>query len=108
MKSKDNTKSLGLEAASLGLVPGYTGEPEKKIKKEDPLIKSVLNDHRKKKMKVLEVSTRGFEHGVLQHNMPCPVCLENFASYADIRGKGCFAPCLKCEAEGYVLKKRWF
>lgn len=113
-----NNKAIGakgLEAASLGLVPGYDGEKEfsnkqkdKNASSETPVTKRDSLFSREKKINILKISTGGFKDGILQHNMPCPVCLENLATYENVGGRGCFAPCMKCSAEGYVIKKKWF
>jgi hypothetical protein len=64
--------------------------------------------------KLLKVKTFGFKDGVLQHNMPCPVCLKNPAIYKSDGDRNFFAPCKECEKEGYILeniltkKKGWF
>ena len=55
---------------------------------------------------LLKIKTFGFKDGVLQHNMPCPVCLENMARYISDDKNGYFAPCRKCESDGYVLKNK--
>ncbi len=54
---------------------------------------------------LLMVRTFGFKDGVLQHNMPCPVCVKYPAKYSS---KGFFAPCQTCENNGYILKKKIF
>jgi len=58
-----------------------------------------------KKPRLLKITTFGFEDGVLKHNMPCPVCLEEPAVYVSNEDGSYFAPCSSCEAEGFVLEK---
>ena len=57
---------------------------------------------------VLSIVTEGFIDGELQHNMPCPVCLNEQAKYINNRKEHFFAPCGKCSAKGYVLKRHWW
>ena len=55
--------------------------------------------------RLLAVTTRGFKDGILQHNMPCPVCLEEPALYVSNKNGTYFAPCDGCHAVGFSLKK---
>jgi len=57
---------------------------------------------------VLSVSTEGFIDGELQHNMPCPVCLNTQAKYINDGKDHYFAPCESCASKGFVLKKAWW
>lgn len=55
--------------------------------------------------RLLKVDTFGFKNGVLNHNMPCPVCLNEQAQYISNEDGNYFAPCEACEAIGYRLEK---
>jgi hypothetical protein len=62
---------------------------------------------------LLTVKTWGFKDGVLQHNMPCPVCLKKPAKYISSEDVHYFGPCEVCETLGFKLentkrKKGWF
>ena len=63
--------------------------------------RSVVDRNEKR---ILKVSTFGFKNGELQHNMPCPVCLENKAVFTSDGFRNFFSPCRKCEEDGYVTK----
>ncbi len=54
---------------------------------------------------LLKIKTWGFKNGELQHNMPCPVCLEESAKYISNDDGTYFAPCEACEARGFTLEK---
>lgn len=71
---------------------------------EDPIVTPAPEED----LKLLSVTTKGFENGVLQHNMPCAICLENPALYVNDGREHYFAPCENCAAKGYCIKRKWW
>ena len=54
---------------------------------------------------ILQPKTWGFVDGILQHNMPCPVCMKEKARYISGADGNYFSPCSSCEGKGYILHK---
>lgn len=79
----------------------YTKKKTDTAKKAITVLKKVEDGK-----KILEISTSGFKDGVLQHNMPCPVCLSEPAVYVSNEDGTYFSPCKTCESEGFELKKK--
>ena len=83
------------------------------LKKDEPL-DSLSRVSKSRVPDVLKITTRGFKDGVLQHNMPCPVCVTSQASYTTDSDNGFFGPCIDCQIKGYSLsrfqnkKSGWF
>lgn len=100
-------KSLGLDSVydTDKMIDKYFHEKnkEKKPKKITPPSKT-QHIGGKISTKILKVSTFGFKNGELQHNMPCPVCLENRAVFTSDGNTNFFAPCMSCQNDGYITK----
>ncbi len=84
-------------------VSDFFKNKETELKKRTRIV--IPKNRSSKKGELLEVKTWGFKDGILQHNMPCPVCMKNPASYETNEDGGYFAPCASCRSIGYVLKK---
>ena len=64
-------------------------------------------------MRLCQIKAFGFKDGVLQHNMPCPICLKRPAVYVNDGAISFFAPCMTCQDNGFYTsnknkKGRWF
>ncbi len=116
-QKKQETKSKFTEEHSLGLVGIPDHDTDKMIdeyfakerrKKTSTLVRpkeSFKPDKEITNRGVLKVKTFGFKNGVLQHNMPCPVCLENPAVFTSDDGINFFGPCEECQEKGFFIKK---
>jgi hypothetical protein len=80
----------------------FASERRKKASSSVKLVEVPLNSATNKEL--LKVRTFGFKDGVLQHNMPCPVCLKKPAKYISSEEMHFFGPCEACEILGYKLE----
>ena len=99
-----SSRDTSIEEASLGLHATHdTDEMVTKYFESKPIHRPRYNLDKLDEWHVLDVSTYGFKNGILQHNMPCPICLVEFALYTANDDGGYFGPCKKCKLKGYAI-----
>jgi CRISPR/Cas system-associated protein Cas10 (large subunit of type III CRISPR-Cas system) len=104
-KKKYEEESMGLnsEHDTDKMIDEYFAkERRKKTSSATRLAEVPSKDEQKKEL--LKIRTFGFKDGVLQHNMPCPVCLKKPAKYISSEEMHFFGPCEACEILGYKLE----
>jgi len=107
MSKKDGLSELE-ELNRMGIPASHDLDREIKayFSKANQAKKSSLGEEEKSMApfnKLMKIEAFGFKDGNLQHNMPCPVCMSEPATYINDNDYSFFGPCTKCYTKGFRM-----